>query len=494
DIDAGFVYNMAIADSDESEPDEDDHNELLPQYPGLTLEKSGPWVDGVADGMADPGELINYTFTVTNTGNVTLHNVTVTDPKVTVVGGPTTLDIGEVDSTTFTGSYAITQADIDAGSVYNMATADSDESEPDDDDHTEPLAQTPGLSLEKSGAWVDGDGDGYTDVGELINYTFTVTNTGNVTLHNVTVTDPKVTVVGGPTTLDVGETDSTTFTGSYQVTLADIVAGSVYNIATADSNETPPVTDDVTVNLVAPPDSTAWVANSTDPGTILYAPGKGWATYVAYKYNDPPKTVAAFTGQTTRVGTVTFTSVATGVRIDITLNGYEFQDGGVVNIQGYTKTPAKKNPAPGSFEYQIPASGTSFSFTVPGVKYLYYGVHMMVHKSINGSVSTVTLMQEEVAVEVSPGSIIESDTTNIIESMEEPNLSQLPVEEITEEIPQIELPPDEELPIEVTPADELPVEESPTEEPSVEQQPPIEENPSNGNGNGNTKPPNPNKK
>jgi len=46
-----------------------------------------------------------------------------------------------------------------------------------------------------------------------------VTNTGNVTLHNVTVTDAKVTVVGGPlASLAPGASDSTTFTGTYTLT------------------------------------------------------------------------------------------------------------------------------------------------------------------------------------------------------------------------------------------------------------------------------------
>ena len=93
------------------------------------------------------------------------------------------------------------------------------------------------LSIIKTGAWVDGDADGFADVGEAINYTFAVKNEGNVTLTNVTVTDPKVAVVGGPTTLDVGETDTTTFTGVYHLTQIDIDAGHFFNTATADSKE-----------------------------------------------------------------------------------------------------------------------------------------------------------------------------------------------------------------------------------------------------------------
>ncbi len=51
------------------------------------------------------------------------------------------------------------------------------------------------------------------DVGDKITYAFTVTNTGNVTLTNVTVTDPKVTVVGGPiASLAPGASNNTTFT------------------------------------------------------------------------------------------------------------------------------------------------------------------------------------------------------------------------------------------------------------------------------------------
>ncbi|MHC1720201.1 MAG: LPXTG cell wall anchor domain-containing protein [Clostridiaceae bacterium] len=259
DIIAGSVYNLASADSDESDPATDDVTVTLPKEgvtpnPALSIVKSGTFVDTNGDSYAQAGEKINYTFTVENEGNVALTNVVVTDPKVNVSGGPTTLDIGETDNTTFTASYTITGADIIAGSVYNLATADSDESDSATDDVTvtlpkEGVTPNPALSIVKSGTFDDTNGDSYAQAGEKINYTFTVENEGNVALTNVVVTDPNVNVSGGPTTLEIGETDNTTFTASYTITGADIIAGSVYNLATVDSDESDPATDDVTVTL-----------------------------------------------------------------------------------------------------------------------------------------------------------------------------------------------------------------------------------------------------
>jgi uncharacterized repeat protein (TIGR01451 family) len=206
--------------------------ELLPE---IKLTKSGTFEDENADGFAQVGETISYTFKVENTGNVTLYDIMVSDPLVTVVGGPlASLAVGAYDDTTFTASYVLTQDDIDAGEVYNLATVDAEDSagEPvsDTDDETVLLGQRAAIEIIKSGTWVDSNADGFADVGEPVNYTFTVSNTGNVTLYDVVVTDPLLTVSGGPLfSLAVGGTDSTTFTGVYYLTQDDIDAGQVDN-------------------------------------------------------------------------------------------------------------------------------------------------------------------------------------------------------------------------------------------------------------------------
>jgi autotransporter-associated beta strand protein len=91
--------------------------------PTIELVKTGSFQDENEDGNADPGETIRYSFTVTNTGKVTLTDVTLADPGIMLAGGPiATLAPGESDTTTFTGSYAIRWADIEAGSFSNTAT------------------------------------------------------------------------------------------------------------------------------------------------------------------------------------------------------------------------------------------------------------------------------------------------------------------------------------------------------------------------------------
>ena len=85
-------------------------------------------------------------FAVTNTGTTTLYNITLDDPLpgIVISGGPIQVLLpGEIDNTTFTASYVITQVDIDMLMVVNQAIAvgqdgDGNEVTDDSDDPNNP--------------------------------------------------------------------------------------------------------------------------------------------------------------------------------------------------------------------------------------------------------------------------------------------------------------------------------------------------------------------
>src|SRR5689334_5624267 len=161
-------------------------------------------------------------------------------------------------SSTVTGTATATlsQAQVDAGSVVNIATGTgtppigSDVS--DDDTNTVPIEQDPSIQDVKAKGEVgdlDGNGD---DDGDHIVYHYAVTNDGNVTLYNVHLSDDQLGSVSlsGLTDQDGdGSADDlavgATVTGTATATLsqAQVDAGSVVNIATGTG--TPPIGSDV---------------------------------------------------------------------------------------------------------------------------------------------------------------------------------------------------------------------------------------------------------
>ena len=78
--------------------------------------------------------MVPYTFTVTNTGNVTLTGMTVSDPKCTSailarrVIRTVTASCRRTETWVYTCSHTVTQTEIDAGgNLSNTVTADSAE-------------------------------------------------------------------------------------------------------------------------------------------------------------------------------------------------------------------------------------------------------------------------------------------------------------------------------------------------------------------------------
>ena len=217
-------------------------------------------VDTNLNGINDAGDVIHYQFTVYNLGNVTLHNINVTDKvgggaNVTITGGPIVSLAPGQTSTQITGSYPITQTDVDAGHVNNTATAtgtapdgtivthDSDPLVPTQSNPTiEPLVQQPQIVLyKKLASWVDTNNDGILNAGDVLHYTFTVVNSGNVTLSNLQLTDAlasaQVQNLAPGATMAPGVTNANIFTATYTVTTADETAGVVKNRATIAASQ-----------------------------------------------------------------------------------------------------------------------------------------------------------------------------------------------------------------------------------------------------------------
>src|SRR5262249_1173711 len=90
---------------------------------------------------------------------------------------------------------------------------------------------------------VDVNGNGITDAGDTIAYTFEVTNTDEVPLDHVHVNDSLLgTITGDPSTLLPGQSATCTPSRPHTVTAANEVHGSVDNTATASGRRAHPAT------------------------------------------------------------------------------------------------------------------------------------------------------------------------------------------------------------------------------------------------------------
>ncbi|MFT4187725.1 MAG: hypothetical protein QM621_04010 [Aeromicrobium sp.] len=94
-----------------------------PDPPSLDLVTQAVLDDLNGNGVADVGETIAYSFTVTNTGNSSLRDVAVTDPRLTGLS-PLTSPLAPGEVATFqAAAYTVTEADLQAGSIVSHATA-----------------------------------------------------------------------------------------------------------------------------------------------------------------------------------------------------------------------------------------------------------------------------------------------------------------------------------------------------------------------------------
>ncbi len=220
---------------------------------------------------------LNYTITVTNTGDTGMTGVTPVDTlsqgassQILTLTGPSgdggtigTLDVGE--AWTYTASHAVTQAEMDDGNdLVNTVDVTTTEmgATVRSDSATTTITQNPAFTIVKV---VD-----QTNITAptTLTFTITITNTGNVTLTNPVFTD--VLTQGGSNrnlttgpTLTSGDTDSDgevdvgevwVYTATRAVTQGNINNGNDFvNTGTFDSDQVGPQSDTSTTTITAPP-------------------------------------------------------------------------------------------------------------------------------------------------------------------------------------------------------------------------------------------------
>jgi len=143
------------------------------------------------------GESVEYTYNITNTGDVPLSNVSVTDDKCSPVNCPkTSLNPGEsmicsciTNLTENTTNIATATGTAPNGQVVSAS-----------DKETVIVIVNPAIKIIKHA------NASVVNYGESVEYTYNITNTGDVPLSNVSVTDDKCSPVNCPkTSLNPGE-------------------------------------------------------------------------------------------------------------------------------------------------------------------------------------------------------------------------------------------------------------------------------------------------
>lgn len=250
DIDAGEVTNVAFALSGGERSAPDTVTITGTQEPALAIVKSA-----ASESFASIEQIITYNYAVTNTGNVTITSpVTVSDDKISAVTCPElpAEGLAPQESLTCSADYSVTQADIDAGFVTNIASASDGTTTSEPDSVTVNADITQELAIVKRAVT-----EGFNTVGDVVSYEYDVTNTGNATLlAAVSVEDDKIANVTCPALPEGGlaPQSSLTCSADYTVIQADIDAGSVTNIASAQAGDAASPETNVTVEAMRMPE------------------------------------------------------------------------------------------------------------------------------------------------------------------------------------------------------------------------------------------------
>ena len=191
------------------------------------------------------GDMVTYTFKVTNPGNVPLTKIVVTDNQPGVTANYQSGDTNDDDLLDMTEIWIYTATANPSADVTNIGNATGDDSLGNpvyDEDTASVNVIDPAINIVKT---VDKQ---IIYSGEQVTYTYTVTNTGDDPLANVQVTDDQPGVTPAYQSGDINDDDLLDLTETWIYTATANPSADVTNIgnATGDDSLGNPVYDEDT--------------------------------------------------------------------------------------------------------------------------------------------------------------------------------------------------------------------------------------------------------
>ena len=201
------------------------------------------------------GEIIHYTITVKNTGNVSIISTAVTDPNALIISVRPNVILMPGESFPVTATHLVTQEDMDAGKVITVAKAEGFDLAGNTIGKLTNQVIVNGIQRTELGVTSKASTQQFSRVGEVIKYQIEVKNTGNISLYNLEVTDPGVAIEANNTAASLLPGNSLVTTASHTITQDDLDAGEVVNISkakAADGNGKPIIKtgDQLVINAI----------------------------------------------------------------------------------------------------------------------------------------------------------------------------------------------------------------------------------------------------
>ena len=258
-MEGDIIHNTVTATSDQTGPETANADVIVTGASAIALTKSVTPVE------ASPGSTVTYTFVVTNTGNTTLSDVLLTDPLLGISNDLGVLTSGE--SRTLTVPFVIPEGV--STNFINIATVIGHFGPVEASAEADAIVTLllPTFTLTKTVTPVEAL------PGEEVMFTYTLTNTGNVPLTNIALSDP---LLNFTSTIPVLAPEASIRDSIPFIIPEGTPAGTMFtNVLTAAPLETPAQTASATVTSLGAPaielTKTASVDSAMPGDTITYA-------------------------------------------------------------------------------------------------------------------------------------------------------------------------------------------------------------------------------